>query len=240
MVQEIDADITRTVLPSWVAASPSKFGSSKHGKLKADEWHTTALIRLAISFPRLWGPLGGRHTLMLDNFMHLVAVIIIGNALTIVHNPMKENGATKSTAAMYCEAFQSYLQGIIKLYPTAKMKPNMHMSYHIGKLLEKYGPVHSWRTFVFERFIGLIQNLPINMHFGELKHTFMRSFCMAVNMKALVTDSESQAIQDLRQTFLTAFAGDAQGLLLYHLLGLESKASETSRHEEVLSKAARK
>ncbi|KAF8576181.1 hypothetical protein K439DRAFT_1623040 [Ramaria rubella] len=44
MVQEIDADIAKMVLPSWVVASPSKFGSSEHGKLKADEWRTMASI----------------------------------------------------------------------------------------------------------------------------------------------------------------------------------------------------
>jgi hypothetical protein len=84
----------------------------------------------------------------------------------IVDNTLKENGGTKSTATIYREEYQAYLKGIIDLFPIAKLKPNMHISYHVGDLLEKYGPVHSWRAFVFERFIGLVQNIPINMRVG--------------------------------------------------------------------------
>jgi hypothetical protein len=82
MVAEINADMERTVLPSWISSSPSKFGSSDHGKLSAEEWRTTALVRLAITLPRIWGYRGGRYALMLDNFMHLVAAMIIGGALS--------------------------------------------------------------------------------------------------------------------------------------------------------------
>jgi hypothetical protein len=166
MIKEIDADMARTVLPSWVASSPTRFQASEHGKLKADEWRTTALIRLAVTLPRVWGPCGGRYKLMLDNFMHLIGAVIIGSSLTIIHNPSEENGATRSTATLYREEYQAYLEGIIKIFPTAKIQPHMHIGYHIGDLLERYGPVHSWRCFVFERFIGLIQNLPTNMRFG--------------------------------------------------------------------------
>ncbi|KAF8484075.1 hypothetical protein JB92DRAFT_3265622 [Gautieria morchelliformis] len=59
MVEEINADMARTVLPSWISSSPSKFGSSDHGKLSAEEWRTTALVHLAITLPRIWGPRGG-------------------------------------------------------------------------------------------------------------------------------------------------------------------------------------
>ena len=59
MVEEVNSDMAKSVLPSWIASGPSKFGSSDHGKLKAEEWCTTALIRLAITLPHVWGPRGG-------------------------------------------------------------------------------------------------------------------------------------------------------------------------------------
>ena len=105
---------------------------------------------------------------MLDNFMHLVAAVIIGGTLSVMDNVSGENGVIRSTAAIYCDEYQAYLKGVIDLYPTAKIKPNMHISYHVGELLQKYSPVHSWRAFVFERFIGLIQNTATNMHVGVM------------------------------------------------------------------------
>jgi hypothetical protein len=262
IVRAIDADTARTVLPSWAPSGPQNFGTSDHGKLKADEWRITGLVRLVVTLPRVWGPRGGRHKLMLDNFMHLASAIIIGSSLSTINVPTAENGARKSTATLYCEAYQAYLQGVLDLYPTAKIKANMHIAYHIGMLLDNYGPVHSWRAWVFERFYGIIQDLPTNMRFGafrfsltcperslilssplgELETTLMRGFCLGANLKAYVTDStDVEAIRDLRKDFESAFFSDAQGTLLHDLLGLESNGgiATISHVEKMLRNAPR-
>jgi hypothetical protein len=180
IVEQIDADIARTVLPTWLAATPLKFGSSDHGTLKAEEWRTVALVRLVVTLPRVWGFGTARQSLMLDNYMHLVSAIIVGNSRVIIRTPSAQRGLTKSTAQLYQYHFQAYLQGVVELYPTAKIKPNMHLCYHVGDLLPFFGPVHPWRCNVCERYIGMLQDIPMNMRFGMLKliiHSYVYKFC---------------------------------------------------------------
>lgn len=60
-----------------------------------------------------------------------------------------------------------YLEGVKDLYKGAKIQPNHHLALHIGIFLRLFGPVHSWRAFVFERFNYFLQTLNTNMAFGE-------------------------------------------------------------------------
>jgi hypothetical protein len=168
MAEQIDFDIARTVLPTWLAATPLKFGSSDHGTLKAEEWRTVALVRLVVTLPRIWGPGTARQRLMLNNYMHLVAAVIVGNSRAIIPTPLVGATLKKSTVQLYREHFQAYLQGVVELFPTAKIKPNMHLCYHVESLLSVFGPVHPWRCNVCERYIGMLQDIPMNMRFGML------------------------------------------------------------------------
>ena len=178
---EIDRDIQRTILPTWLAATPIKFGTSDHGTLKADEWRTVGLVRLCITLPRVWTHVDERHNQMLDNFIHLITAITIGNARQIVLSSQDLPNVEYTTAELYQYHLSSYLRGVVDLFPTAVIKPNMHLCYHAGDIFPLFGPVHSWRTNVCERYIGLLQNIPMNMRLGEpfdnkstlkLKHLF--------------------------------------------------------------------
>ncbi|KAJ3752746.1 hypothetical protein EV360DRAFT_18877, partial [Lentinula raphanica] len=52
------------------------------------------------------------------------------------------------------------------LYPHTRITPYQHMMLHFGDLLRRFGPVHSWRCFAFERFNYILQTTKTNSRFG--------------------------------------------------------------------------
>lgn len=168
MVAELNSDICRTVLPSWMSPGPKSFDASEHGKLSADEWRTTALVRLSITLPRVWGPQGGRRKLMIDNFMHLTNAMTIASTRAVVIHPSSKNGARNSTADLFREEYKAYLRGRVELYPTGKVQPTEHIVYHIGDKLGQFGPTHHTSTNAMERYNGMMQDQPTNMRSGNV------------------------------------------------------------------------
>jgi hypothetical protein len=88
--------------------------------------------------------------------MHLITAIHIANMRT----------TSKRDASDYMFHMQSYLVGLVQLYKEAKIQPTHHLSLHLGKLLILFGPVHSWRTWPFERYNYTLQNIKTNKKFG--------------------------------------------------------------------------
>ena len=148
-----------TQLPTWLQPAPVSFGSTAGGKLSADEWRVVATVHLTITMIRLWGDLGpdDRKKKMLDNFMHLIRAVNIAGSLRISEPDIRE----------YERSLLAYLRGIKELYEHARIKPNHHMAIHLADFLRKYGPVHSWRAYAFERFNYLLQSLNTNKQFGR-------------------------------------------------------------------------
>ncbi|KAF8579575.1 hypothetical protein K439DRAFT_1359345 [Ramaria rubella] len=166
IVAQLNIDIKKTVLPSCVSSGPKSFGATEHGKLSADEWRNTGLIRLIITLPRIWGSQQGHPTLMLDNFMHLTnALVILSTRAVIISSP--GSGSPQSTSDLF--QYLAYLQGRITLYPTAKIQPTEHIAYHLGKKMDQFGPVHNTSANAMERFNGMLQDQPMNMHFVKFE-----------------------------------------------------------------------
>ncbi|KIJ50297.1 hypothetical protein M422DRAFT_27339 [Sphaerobolus stellatus SS14] len=218
MIKEINEDYARTVLPSWISAGPRSFDLSTHGKPSAYELRTTALVRLAISLPRLWGPRGGRHLKMLENFMHLLNAITILGTRTVI--PTSDNpGAPESTAQQFREEYKAYLSGRVELYPTGKIQPTEHILYHQGDKLDFIGPIHVANTNVFERYNGLLQKTKTNMRFGELESTFMTQFTRAANLRAVMVDAlVPETLKGIREVFESTFSIMGRSMLLRDIM----------------------
>lgn len=67
----------------------------------------------------------------------------------------------------YESSINSYLEGLKTLYPDASIKPNHHLSLHLGDFMRKFGPVHAYRTFAFERLNYLMQQMSTNNKHGD-------------------------------------------------------------------------
>ena len=148
----------RMSLPSWIGRPPAMLGSSQHGKLSADQWRTTCTTTLVSSLGRLWGSSDAtdRQRQMLSNYFNLVSAIKLAHLRTlnpfIIHN--------------YHHLMKRYLTELQVLYPEVGLTISQHLSLHVTALLKDWGPVHSWRCFPFERYIGMLQKIKTNDKFG--------------------------------------------------------------------------
>ena len=88
---------------------------------------------------------------MLDNFMDLVAPVNLAHMRVL----------TPRTIRLCLNICVGYVDSIPPL------TPSQHLSLHLGQVMRNFGPVHAWRCFPFERYNGLLQNIPTNCKFGE-------------------------------------------------------------------------
>ena len=179
MVQLWD-DNTEMLLPSWIGRLPPRAGSSQHGKLSADQLRTICTINLVATLVRLWSisPQGSKWRMVLDNYMDLVAAVRLAHMKTL---PL-------SDIDKYHSYMHRYLRTLQDLYPHAPISPLQHMSLHLTELMKRFGPVHAWRCFPFERYNRVLQNIPTNYKFGKSQSYLVISYGMAyghqVNSKA--------------------------------------------------------
>ncbi len=140
--------------PSWVTAGPKHPGSTKQGKLHADQWRSFCSINLVVTLIRIWGleaPESEKGR-MLENFLHLVSAVKYA-CLRVV------NGESINA---YESHMYTYLRTLFELYPGTELVPNQHMALHFGDHLRRFGPTHSWRCFAFERYNFLLQQVETN------------------------------------------------------------------------------
>lgn len=157
--------MAKTIIPTWMRTAPEHLGSSGQGKLSADEWRSVCTVHMPPTLIRLWGfePKESRQFKILDNTMNLV----IAAKMSMERETHPEH---RSTLFGY---LQTYLKGIRTLFPDATIVANHHLSLHLVEFLERLGPPHSWWTFPFERFNGMIQKINTNYRFGELLLIFI-------------------------------------------------------------------
>ena len=146
------------MLPSWIEPAPRNWGTTEHGKLSADQWRVLCTIHLPISLISKWSDHSARHMDMLANFMDLVTAVRIASMRV----------TNDEYIALYEQHIFSYVRGVLKLYKDADIKPNHHLSLHLGRFLRTLGPVHAYRTFAFERINYMMQRMNTNGKHGIL------------------------------------------------------------------------
>ncbi|PIL34333.1 hypothetical protein GSI_03108 [Ganoderma sinense ZZ0214-1] len=97
----IHEQLSLTELPSWINPVPRNVGTTTRGKLSADQWHVLCVVHLPIILIRQWTPKGGLFKRMLDNYMNLVAEVMIGSLLEM----------SEETIVAYEAAAYEYLNG---------------------------------------------------------------------------------------------------------------------------------
>ncbi|KZS90573.1 hypothetical protein SISNIDRAFT_415284 [Sistotremastrum niveocremeum HHB9708] len=152
-------DMAKTSLPSWITRAPSRVGSTKVGKLSADQWRVTCTIHLPITLIRLWAPQAKTSLAhrLLDNFLDLVY------ATRIVHS----RTMTTQLAEEFRKYFHRYLVGLRDLFPEFSLTPYHHLCLHLPFFFEQFGPSHAWRCFAFERGNYVLQQIQTNGKFGK-------------------------------------------------------------------------
>ncbi len=159
LLEQIHRDISLTRLPSWIGRCPRDLGSARHGSLSADQWRTACTVNLVTSLVRLWGKAGSgtRFRDMLNNYMDL---IVATKAATM-------RIMTPARIQEYHAHMYRYLTNAQRLYPHHGVSPNQHLCLHLPHLLQDFGPVHSWRSYAYERFNHILQEIKTNGIPGE-------------------------------------------------------------------------
>ena len=151
--------------PTWMTSVPSNLGEATHGKLKADQWHALGTTYLPLSLIRLWGltntgsPRSRRCREILNLTMSLLSAVTVASS----------HSMSPALANSYLQHMQAYLAGLKEVFTEYGFHPNHHIALHLHQYLLRFGPVHGWWTFPFERMIGMLQCMPTNGKIGIFK-----------------------------------------------------------------------
>jgi hypothetical protein len=140
-------------------------------------------------------------------------------------------------ANLYLQHLQAYLSGVTSLFPDYTFQPKHHMALHLPEYLLRYGPVHAWWAFPFERIIGMLQRIPVNgkigtfillfliayevspLPAGEYEETIAKSFTRSANLRGLLCKAECpQALQHCEPMFKKLVNPDIRSTLVNDIL----------------------
>lgn len=164
-LKHIQAGIAASTRPVYSVGPPANIGVKGQGKLKADHWKAAIEFELPVLLMKYWHreALDGlsddskhRHYLA-HSTMQLACAVRQGTSYQT-----SERHRTKYTSHMH-----TYLSDILKLKPGLSLVPNHHNALHLGDFLVRFGPVHGWWMFPFERLIGVLQDVNTNCKQGE-------------------------------------------------------------------------
>ncbi|RDB30843.1 hypothetical protein Hypma_005801 [Hypsizygus marmoreus] len=225
VLEEVQADIAKTILPTWIGRAPSNIGSPGHGKLSADQWRTLCTIHLPITLTRLWtrsdAPESRRG--MLVNFLDLVTAVIYGTPRQL----------SQKWIQLYEHYIFRYANGLFTSFPDITLVPNQHYALHLPTVLRRFGPTHAYWAFPFERYIGLLSDINTNRRSSEMEKTFMQTYCMGSNLRSLLsTNLLPPIIQTYRGVVDTAMGNDSRGSLMSDLMVFGPEAEPELEYRE--------
>ncbi|KAI7933547.1 hypothetical protein MJO28_017604 [Puccinia striiformis f. sp. tritici] len=180
MLRVINALLPRIHYPTWIKRAIPVLGKAANGKLKADEWRHLFVMQLPLILVKVWHGPDRSHRSLLQNFAHLVSAV----------NLALKRSMTTERMVLYSHHIKQYLTSSLTLFPHCGLAPNHHMSMHLPECLARFGPVRSWWSFPMERLMGEVLHSSHNNRLGQLEITFLKAFCRAGNLRALLNTSE--------------------------------------------------
>ncbi|KAH7904023.1 hypothetical protein BJ138DRAFT_1019721 [Hygrophoropsis aurantiaca] len=188
-LEQIRASLVSVIRPTWHCGPPLNLGEPAHGKLKADQWQSCIEFDLPVALVRTWAPRAedkepSRRQKLLEATMFPAIAIRWGSS----------HRTSKYHADNYMKYMHAYLVNLRDLFPDMPFRPNHHVALHIGEFFQRYGPMHGWWMFPFERVIGILQRTNTNYKIGQLETTMLESFCAASNVKAFIQQPECPSI----------------------------------------------
>jgi hypothetical protein len=163
----LQSDIKNTRRPQYQVAPPANLGNPGHGKLKADQWRTCIEFDIPVSVAKLWSRETAPKDQAPDITLHRDQLFraIMDLAVAVRWGTFYRSSDRHSK--IFAANIKDYLQNLLDLYPNIKFRPNHHASLHIGALLSRFGPMHGWWAFPFERVIGILQKVKTNDKIGK-------------------------------------------------------------------------
>jgi hypothetical protein len=167
-LEQIQQDISNTIRPRWQSGPPKQLGTKGCGKLKADQWRSSMEFDIPVSLVKLWSEAKSTGSDGIDDkinerkFQIRESTILLTTAL----HWATSYGTSPEHAAEYMENMQAYLSSLRALFPHTDLRTSHHNALFIGEMLLRFGPIHGWWMFPFERIIGLLQQINTNSKMG--------------------------------------------------------------------------
>ncbi|KAH9909423.1 uncharacterized protein BXZ73DRAFT_59511 [Epithele typhae] len=234
IIGKVRSDIKGTYLPSWLERPPSNFGSSSHGKLKADHWRTICTISLVISLVKIWphDTASSSELKVLENFVHLAIAVDLASRRSM----------SPERARLFDAHMASYLRGIREIFDH-DLVPNHHLSLHLCTCLLLFGPVHGWWAFPFERFNGIIQRLNTNNKIDEIPLSYMRLFCLGSRLRHIFDSTDwpdEEEFDDLTFAFRQMYPDTTQGSRIVDTVSAASKLARQNSLRDLFNRLMKK
>jgi hypothetical protein len=129
--------------------------------LKADQWRSCMEFDIPVSLVQLWAEAGisseDRRQKLVESTMFLSTALRWATS----------HQTSQRHADEYMRNMRAYLKSLRDLFPEMKLRPNHHNALFLGELLLRFGPVHGWWMYPFERLIGLLQKVNTNKKMGR-------------------------------------------------------------------------
>lgn len=164
-INEIQAHLRTIKRPAWNRGPPTNLGEAEHGKLKAEQWRSAIEFDLPMILQKMWGPRNSpakasETSLRRENLAHstmLLAIAIRWGTSYVT---------SEYHARQYKEYMSAYQTCLQTIFPEMEWRPNHHASLHLDGFIRRYGPMHGWWMFPFERVIGCLQKTNTNHKMG--------------------------------------------------------------------------
>ncbi|KIJ09586.1 hypothetical protein PAXINDRAFT_22496, partial [Paxillus involutus ATCC 200175] len=137
--------------PTWHRGPPTNLGEAEHGKLKAEQWRSSIEFDLPVILYWLWGC--GTASGEPDEGKQVRRKALAHSTLLL--------------AIQYMKYMKAYLTCLQDTFPGLSWRLNHHASLHMNEFLLRYGPMHGWWMFPFERIIGTLQKTNTNHKIGK-------------------------------------------------------------------------
>lgn len=158
-LKTIQERVDKAQVPSDVGKLPGKIDKFSFDEFTGDELKNFLLL---FSIYCLHDILPKRHLECLRKFViacsYLCNRIISEADITIADHYLMS----------FCKDFEL-------IYGKNRVTPNMHLHGHLNECIKDYGPIYSFWLFSFERYNGLLGNIPSNKKSIELQ--IMNRFC---------------------------------------------------------------
>ncbi|KZO90608.1 hypothetical protein CALVIDRAFT_568941 [Calocera viscosa TUFC12733] len=194
-LDEIHEILARFEIPGWYARLPSQVGYPAGGSLTSDEWCCLAVLYGPAAIPPILLKASKElppkktqkkrsatqqqepqaedaqtprvHPAAAQNYLKLATVVKIYLRREI----------TEADLARASALYSSFFAEFVEIYGAANVTPTFHWITHMPEQIRRYGPVHGFWTFLFERLNKVLKGFQTNGHKGGVTEiTFAREF----------------------------------------------------------------
>jgi hypothetical protein len=173
-IDEIQTHLCMITRPSWHRGAPQNLGNPEHGKLKAEQWRGSIEFDLPVILWKLWGAGSDEDSEQSSRRRKLAEC-------TLLFATAIQWGSSYVTSEVHARQYKyhmrRYYESLTGIFPEISWRPNHHAALHLDTFLQRYGPLHGWWMFPFERIIGCLQKTSTNHKSGKplliMIHTFL-------------------------------------------------------------------